>query len=105
MEWARGATLKDVRGKLTRIATNQGGSELFVSVEINASGKTATFSTESLSEPIRRGSQVYKAVAELREGACVVVSASRIEPNSVLERSQLCDNDYFARFTKIAACR
>lgn len=92
--------LKDVEGILRGLSTNQGGSELALRIEVGS----AEFSTESLLGPIKQGSPVYKTASEMREGQCVRFSAERLETSSVLEESQVCDPEFFARFTSLKAC-
>jgi len=92
--------LDGVRGSLTTLATNQGGSELRLRVEAGG----ATFSTESLMAPIPRGSPVYVAASEMKEGQCVVFSANHVKAASLTERAQVCDPSYFADITKLATC-
>ena len=99
-EMLEGTSLTDVRGKLTMLQTDQGGDELKLTVKVG----DATFTTESVFSAIKKGSPVYEAAAELTEGQCVVVSASKIKTSSMLEQSKVCDLDFFADFTAIRAC-
>lgn len=92
------------RGKLDQISTNQGGSELRLVIETRTNGSKQLFATESVFAPIKSGSAVYRAAANMREGECVVWSASRFESASLVERSQVCDLDFFARFTALKTC-
>lgn len=91
----------NVRGKLERLRTDQGGDELSLKVTVG----DVEFHTESLFGPIRKGSPVYNAAAEMREGQCVVFSASGLKPSSMVEQSKVCDPEYFAVFTAIAPCK
>ncbi len=92
--------IKQAKGRLAVLATTQGGDELRLVIEVGE----VTLQTESLFGPIKRGSRVYKQASGLREGSCVVFSARGVKPASMMERSMVCDLDYFARFTSVAGC-
>ncbi len=92
--------LADVRGTLTEISTNQGGGELKLSIKVG----DAEFVTEALLAPVKKGSRVYRAAAEMHEGQCVIFSADKLEPSSMVEESKICDTDYFASFTALKPC-
>jgi hypothetical protein len=91
----------DARGKLTMIYTNQGGSDLKLTIDVGR----VEFTTESLFSPMPRGSSVCNAAADMKEGECVDFSATNLAPASFLERAQVCDLEYFAVFTSLAPCR
>jgi hypothetical protein len=95
-----GTNVVSVRGKLRGLQTNQGGSELKLTIQVGH----VEFTTESLLSPVKKGSAVYTAASEMRTGQCVVFSADRLRPSSMSERSQVCDTDYFASFTSLASC-
>ncbi|EYF05991.1 hypothetical protein [Chondromyces apiculatus] len=99
--FVRAMKLTDVRGTLTTISTNQGGSDLTLKIEV---GDDVEFTTEALFAPVKKGSQVYRAAAEMREGQCVVFSADKLEPSSMMEMSKVCDTEYFANFTSLKPC-
>lgn len=96
-----GVSIESARGKLTRLRTNQGGSEL--SIQVKADG--VEFSTESLFSAIKQGTLVYEAASEMKVGDCVVFSVKKIKSSSMSERSQVCDLEYFADFTSLASCK
>ncbi len=93
-------TLTDVRGVLKKLSTNQGGGELSLHIHVGE----VEFATESLFAPIKKGTDVYKAAAELAEGQCVVFSASGLRASSITEQAKVCDPEYFAKFTAVKAC-
>ncbi len=62
------------------------------------------FATEALFAPVKKGSPVYRAAAEMHEGQCVIFSADKLEPSSMVEESKVCDLDYFASFTALKPC-
>jgi hypothetical protein len=94
-------TVSDARGKLTMIYTNQGGSDLKLTIKVGP----VEFTTESLFSPIPQGSPVYEAAADMKEGECVIFSATHLAAASFFERAQVCELDYFAVFTSLAPCR
>jgi hypothetical protein len=98
--FAIGDVAAHARGTLAQLSTNQGGSELTLGIKVGE----VEFTTEALFAPVKKGSPVYKAAAELREGQCVVFSADKLEPSSMLEESKVCDLDYFANFTAMKPC-
>lgn len=93
--------VQNARGKLTTLSTNQGGSELTLTIKIN----DVEFQTEGLFAPIKQGSAVYNAAADMKEGQCVVFSARKLKAASMTEQAQVCDLDYFADFTSLVPCR
>lgn len=97
----RHAVINGVRGTLRSMETNQGGSEVGLTVVV---GQTE-FATESLMSPIREGSAVYQQASTLREGQCVVFSGTIQGESSLVEESKVCDPEYFFRFTSIAPCQ
>ena len=68
-------------------------------------GDKIEFVTESLFEPIYAGEKVYRQVENLQENSCVNFSISKLRPSSVLERSKVCDLEYFAGFTNVEPCK
>jgi hypothetical protein len=94
------ASVKSVKGKLARLSTNQGGDELTIEVDVG----DVELSTEGLMSPIRKGSAIYTAASEMSTGQCVVFSADHFKPSSLVEQSKVCDTEYFANFTALAAC-
>lgn len=96
----RGTKVDGAHGKLTMISTNQGGGELKLTINVG----DVEFTTESLLAPIVKGSAVYAAAADMKEGQCVIFSAARIRSSSMSERSKVCDTDYFANFTSLKPC-
>lgn len=93
--------LRSVRGRLSTISTNQGGGELSLAIDVNASGKSVRFRT---GRAIKRGGKVYRAAAKLEEGACVIFSARRVRSASVLERGQVCDRSFVATVDALKGC-
>jgi hypothetical protein len=93
--------LTDVKGVLKKLSTNQGGSELSLHIDVG----DVEFATESLFAPINKGSDVYKAAAEMSEGQCVVFSASSLRASSITEEAKVCDTEYFAKFTSLKPCK
>jgi hypothetical protein len=94
------ASLNQVRGKLTRMRTNQGGSELDLTIEVGG----VEFKTESLLEAIKRGTPVYEAASAMQEGQCVTFTADKVRSSSLVEQSKVCDLEYFANFTRLSNC-
>jgi hypothetical protein len=94
-------SLSGVKGVLKKLSTNQGGAELSLHIDVG----DVEFATESLFAPIKKGTDVYKAAAELSEGQCVVFSASSLRASSITEEAKVCDTEYFAKFTAIEACK
>ena len=94
------ATVKNVRGKLARLSTSQGGDELTIEIDVG----DAEFSTEGLLSPIKKGSAIYNAAADLTQGQCVIFSATGLKSSSMVEQSKVCDPEYFATFTALAPC-
>lgn len=95
-------SVKAAYGKLVTLATDQGGSALRLVVKADGGVR---FATESIFAPIRRGSKVYKQAEDLAEGQCVIFSAQGLQASSITEQAQVCDTEYFARFTDIKRCR
>jgi hypothetical protein len=95
------ATVQKVRGKLTRISTNRGGTELRLQVIVGR----VEFNTESLFGPVKKGTDVYAAASDLAEGQCVIFSGNRIKASSISERAQVCDTEYFINFTSLEPCQ
>jgi DNA-directed RNA polymerase subunit RPC12/RpoP len=93
--------VSNVKGKLVGLRTDQGGAELSLKIEVG----DVEFTTESLFGPIKKGSAVYTAATDMTEGQCVVFSASKLEPSSMVEQSKVCDTEYFAVFTNVAPCK
>jgi hypothetical protein len=102
--YVKGVRFTGALGELATLGTSQGGSTLRLKVVSPSSRGKLEFSTESVFAPIRRGSRVYKQASELVEGKCVKFSAKGLEPSSMMERSKVCDLDFFARFTEIGPC-
>ena len=94
------ASVKNVKGRLARLSTNQGGDELTIEVDVG----DVEFATEGLMSPIKKGSGIYNAASEMSTGQCVVFSADHFKPSSMVEQSKVCDTEYFANFTSLAAC-
>jgi hypothetical protein len=94
-------SLKDVRGKLKSMRTSQGGGELTIRIDVGS----VEFTTESLFAAIKKGSPVYDAVTDMTEGQCVIFSAEGLKASSVVEQSQVCDTEYFAKFTSVKGCK
>lgn len=94
-------SVKDVKGKLKSMSTDQGGSEVTLRIMVGS----VEFATESLMGAIKRGSNVYKQVTDLTEGQCVIFSAKKIEAKSMMEQSKVCDFEYFAKFTDVKPCQ
>lgn len=95
------AKVSNVTGKLAALRTDQGGDELSLKIKVGE----VDFHTESLFGAIKKGSAVYNAAAEMTVGQCVVFSASSLKASSMVERSKVCDTEYFAVFTSIAPCK
>lgn len=93
-------TVSGAKGRLSSLTTNKGGSDLRLVIK---SGDVE-FATESLLSPIKKGTPVYNAAAELRQGACVVFSARNLKASSMAERSRVCDAEYFVDFTSVGPC-
>ncbi|MBL8918107.1 MAG: zinc ribbon domain-containing protein [Myxococcaceae bacterium] len=91
----------NISGKLVALRTDQGGDELSLKIKVG----DVDFHTESLFGAIKKGSAVYNAAAEMTVGQCVVFSASSLKASSMVERSKVCDTEYFAVFTSIAPCK
>jgi hypothetical protein len=100
----QGERIRGVQGTLRTMSTNQGGSEVDLTVRVSTTQGDVDFTTESLMEGIRKGSRVYNQAAEMREGECVVISADRVRSAAVFEREQVCDKDFFVRFTDVQTC-
>ena len=94
------SSVKNMKGKLSRLSTNQGGDELTLEIDVG----DVEFSTEGLLSPIKKGSAVYNAAAEMTKGQCVIFSASGFKASSMVEQSQVCDTEYFATFTALSSC-
>lgn len=92
--------MQNARGRLTGLSTNQGGSELTITIKAD----DVEFQTEGLFAPITQGSAVYNVAADMKTGQCVVFSAKRLKAASMTERAQVCDLKYFADFTSLAPC-
>ena len=89
------------KGILKSISTDQGGSKVEIYIEVGDVG----FTNSGIMSGAKRGSKVYNQVENLREGQCVVFSASEIEASSILEKSQVCDLDYRAKFIDVKPCQ
>lgn len=96
------SSVENGKGVLERIRTNQGGSELSIVVKV---GNSIEFANSGLTEPIYAGSTVYQQVENLQENSCVNFSISKLRPSSVLERSKVCDLEYWAVFTNVEPCK
>lgn len=92
--------VSQTQGILQSLSTNQGGRRLSLTIDVG----DVQFSTESLMKPIKRGTKVYAQATELEEGECVQFSARGLRASSLRERSQVCDTEYFARFTDVRPC-
>jgi hypothetical protein len=92
--------LDGVNAELTRLYTSQGGGSLELTVQLGA----AEFKTGSLMNTIRRGDPVYDQASELTKGQCVLVSGRVRGAASVVERSKVCDLDYYLDFESIEPC-
>jgi len=90
----------EIKGKLTRLSTGQGGDRLSLKITVG----DLEFATESLFAPIKKGSAVYNAAAEMTVGQCVMFSAKGLKASSVVEQSKVCDTEYFANFTSLKPC-
>lgn len=94
-------TVDDVKGELKSLATNQGGAELRLQIDVGS----VEFKTESMFAAIKKGSDVYDAAENMKEGDCVRFSAKKIKAASIVEQSKVCDTEYFAEFTKLRPCK
>jgi hypothetical protein len=92
--------VEKVRGTLKRLSTTQGGEQLSLVVTMG----DLEFATEALFGPIKKGSPVYNAAADLTVGQCVIFSAKGLRASSVVEESKVCDTEYYANFTAIGPC-
>ncbi len=95
-----GQKLKDIKGVLKGLTTNQGGSSLTLRIDVG----DVEFKTESLFAPVEKGTAVYKAATDMSEGQCVIFSASEIKASSITEQAKVCDTEYFAKFTSLKGC-
>jgi hypothetical protein len=94
-------SLKDVRGVLKSMRTTQGGGELSIRIDVGE----VEFKTESLFAAIKKGTPVYDAVTDMTVDQCVVFSAEGLKASSVVEKSKVCDTEYFAKFTSVKPCK
>lgn len=79
------------------MSTAQGGGGLTLEVRVGE----ATFENGVFSG-IEAGSPVYQQAANLQEGQCVIVSGTVESAASVLERSKVCDLDYYVAWSSVA---
>jgi len=84
------------QGTLGALETNQGGSMATVRVD----GGGAHFTERN----IMNGLPLYTAVSNMSVGDCVQTSLRITQPNSLVERSKVCDLDYVVDFEAITAC-
>lgn len=98
--WVPKNVVANARGTVESLTTDQGGDE--VRLAIRASG--GTFNSSPIISPIVRGTALYNGAAELAEGECVLFSARNIQSGGFLERSKVCDLDYFVEFTLLLPC-
>jgi hypothetical protein len=87
-------------GQLTRLRTSQGGGSLELAVKVGS----ATFQTGSVFSTISRDNPVYAQAADLSEKQCVRVSGQVRSAASIVERSKVCDLDYYLDFESIEPC-
>lgn len=95
------ASVPSARGKLTRLRTNQGGSDLDIEIK-TADG--VEFQNSPLNS-IASGSAIYNAVADMKVGDCVEFSATEVSSASIVEQSKVCSLDYFVKFATVSSCR
>jgi len=100
IETLKGVSISGSQGKLTNLRTNQGGSMLDIGIDVGR----ASFKNKALFSTIKKGSPIYEAASNMTEGQCVIFSAEKVEPASVVERSKVCDLDYYVEFTELRAC-
>ena len=94
-----GTQLSDVQGTLESMRTSQGGGGLTIKVAVGA----ATFANGPL-DGIGSSSPLYQAAGDLVEDGCVQFSATVRGAASVVERSKVCDLDYYVDWTSVGPC-
>ncbi|MBX3183242.1 MAG: hypothetical protein KIT72_04265 [Polyangiaceae bacterium] len=58
----------------------------------------------SLRTPILAGTSEFLLLGQLASGSCVRFTARAVTPASILERSKVCDTDFFTEFEALEAC-
>lgn len=87
------------RGKLeSKRLTSDGGQMQFTIAVGSVKFKP------SLVHPILADTPEFELLSKLELGQCVRFSVRSLTAASILERSKVCDKDYFAQFASIQAC-
>lgn len=87
------------RGRLESKRVSSDGSQVLFTIAVG----TAKFKP-SLLHPILADTEMFERVQQAPIGACLQFSVRTLTAASILERSKVCDLDYFADFAVIEAC-
>jgi len=93
----RSSAVQNKRGRIDNIKTDQGGSEASIHIDFGANVNFVNFD-------VKNGARVYNQASNFASGECVIFSGHRIRANSLFERSQVCDFDYYITLTNLLPC-
>lgn len=87
------------RGRLESKRVSSDGSQVLFTIAVGS----AKFKP-SLLHPILADTEMFDSVQAAPIGACMQFSVRTLTAASILERSKVCDKDYFADFAVIEPC-
>ena len=87
------------RGRLESKRVSSDGSQVLFTLAVGS----AKFKP-SLLHPIHADTEMFERVQEAPIGSCLQFSVRTLTAASILERSKVCDKDYFADFAAIEPC-
>jgi len=100
MRLLRTAEVREMRGEVEKLLPD-GPDSYALQVVVR---DRLRFASQAQKHPIVRGDGLFETVAQLREGDCVVFSATKIEPVATFQQAKICDTRYYADFAGVHAC-
>ncbi|MEZ4231326.1 MAG: hypothetical protein R3B89_19265 [Polyangiaceae bacterium] len=91
--------IASARGRLESKRVSSDGSQVLFTIAVGS----AKFKP-SLLHPIHADTEMFQHVQDAPIGACMQFSVRTLTAASILERSKVCDKDYFADFAAVELC-